>query len=137
MTEPLPQLWLITEVETIETIEVQTQKTPADPVRGERGSEDIGPQYGGRKPQVTEQITEQIKVVRKRVPLDAVALKAQMQGLLQVVGDVFDQASLQSDLQLDEIELAVEINAEGQVSLLGNGGRLADKGAIKLKFKRA
>jgi hypothetical protein len=60
-----------------------------------------------------------------------------MQGLLQVVGDVFDQASRQSGLQLDEIELAVEINAEGQVSLLGNGGKLADKGAIKLKFKRA
>lgn len=128
MTEPA-KLWLITEVETTETIEVQTDEVR----RGERGGEDIGPQFG-QKTQVTEQIKT---VVRQRVPLDAVALKVQMQGLLQVVGDVFDQASLQSDLQLDEIELAVEINAEGQVSLLGNGGKLSDKGAIKLKFKRA
>jgi hypothetical protein len=128
MTQTAAQLWLITEVETTEITEVQTDEVR----RGERGSEDVGGSFGSSR------VTEQIKtVVRQRVPLDAVALKVQMQGLLQVVGDVFDQASLQSDLQLDEIELAVEINAEGQVSLLGNGGKLADKGAIKLKFKRA
>jgi hypothetical protein len=129
MTEPAAQLWLITEVETTEITEVQTDEVR----RGERGSEDIGGSFGSSR------VTEQTKTVvqRQRVPLDAVALKVQMQGLLQVVGDVFDQASRQSGLQLDEIELAVEINAEGQVSLLGNGGKLADKGAIKLKFKRA
>ncbi len=60
-----------------------------------------------------------------------------MNGLLQVVSDVFDQANQQSGLQLDEVELSVEINAQGQVSLLGSGGSLSDKGAIKLKFKRA
>ncbi len=74
---------------------------------------------------------------RRRVPLDAAALKTQMDGLLQVIISVFDQATQQTGLQLDEVELAVEINAEGQVSILGNGGKLADKGAIKLKFKRA
>jgi len=82
-------------------------------------------------------VTEQVKtIVRQRVPLDAIALKTQMNGLLQVVGEVFAQATQQSDLTLDEVELSVEINAQGQVSILGSGGSLSDKGAIKLKFKR-
>jgi hypothetical protein len=40
-------------------------------------------------------------------------------------------------MQLDEIELSVEINGEGQMSILGTGGKAGGKGAIKLKFKRA
>ncbi|WP_416669727.1 Pepco domain-containing protein [Egbenema bharatensis] len=38
---------------------------------------------------------------------------------------------------LDEVELSVEMNAQGQVSILGNGGSLSNRGAIKLKFKRS
>lgn len=123
MADETAQLWLITEVETTETTEV---------VRGARGSEDTGGGYG--PPRVTEQVKT---IVRQRVPLDAAALKTQMNGLLQVVSDVFDQANQQSGLQLDEVELSVEINAQGQVSIMGNGGSLSDKGAIKLTFKRA
>jgi hypothetical protein len=123
MPDEAAQLWIVTEVETIETTEV---------TRGGRSSEDIGGGFG--QPRVTEQVKT---IVRQRVPLDAVALKTQMHGLLQVVGEVFDQATQQSDLHLDEVELSVEINAQGQVSILGNGGSLNDKGAIKLKFKRA
>jgi hypothetical protein len=123
MAEEAAQLWLVTEVEQIETTEV---------MRGERGGVDRSGGFG--VPRSTEQIRT---IVRQRVPLDAAALKAQMNGLLQVVSDVFDQASSQSELQLDEVELSVEINAQGQVSIMGNGGSLSDKGAIKLKFKRA
>lgn len=119
--EVATQLWLVTEVETTETVEVR---------RGERGSDDIGGGFG------LPRVTEQIKVVRQRVPLDAVALKTQMSGLLQVVSDVFEQATQQRELLLDEVELSVEINAQGQVSIMGNGGSLSNKGAIKLKFKR-
>jgi hypothetical protein len=123
MVKETAQLWLITEVETVETTEV---------VRGERGSEDTGGGFGSPK------VTEQVKtIVRQRVPLDAAVLKTQMNGLLQVVSEVFEQANQQTGLQLDEVELSVEINAQGQVSILGNGGSLSDKGAIKLKFKRA
>ncbi|MBD2019500.1 hypothetical protein H6F43_04785 [Leptolyngbya sp. FACHB-36] len=116
------QLWLTTEVEVTETVEVTS---------GKRSSDDIG---GGFGKQIAKQVT---KTVQQRVPLDAVALKAQMNGLLSVVSDVFDQANQQTGLQLDEVELSVEINGEGQVSILGNGGKLSDRGAIKLKFKRA
>ncbi|WP_416674629.1 Pepco domain-containing protein [Egbenema bharatensis] len=122
MTDEAAQLWLMTEVETTETTEV---------VRGERNGSDTGGGFG--PPRVTEQVKT---IVRQRVPLDAVTLKTQMKGLLQVVSDVFDQANQQSDLQLDEVELSVEINAQGQVSIMGNGGSLSNRGAIKLKFKR-
>jgi hypothetical protein len=123
MMDETAQLWLMTEVETIETTEV---------TRGARGNDNTGGGFG--QPRVTEQVKT---IVRQRVPLDAVALKTQMNGLLQVVSEVFDQANLQTGLQLDEVELSVEINAQGQVSILGSGGSLSDKGAIKLKFKRA
>jgi hypothetical protein len=123
MTNEPAQLWLTTEVEMTETTEV---------VRGERSGSDVGGGFGS--PRVTEQVK---KLVRQRVPLDAVALKTQMNGLLQVVSDVFDQANYQAGLQLDEVELSVEINAQGQVSLMGSGGSVSDKGAIKLKFTRA
>lgn len=123
MTDSTAQIYLLTEVETIETVEVR---------RGERdGGRDMGGGFG--LPQVTEQTKT---TVRQRVSLDAIALKTQMNGLLQVVGDVFNLANHQTGLQLDEVELSVEINAQGQVSILGSGGSLSDKGAIKLKFKR-
>ena len=75
-------------------------------------------------------------LTKKRVPLDAAALKAQMAGLLKVVGDLFDQAEEQTGMRLNEVELSVEINAEGQVSLVGTGGSVANKGGITLKFAR-
>jgi hypothetical protein len=37
---------------------------------------------------------------------------------------------------LEEIELTVEVNAEGQLGILGNGGKAGGKGGIKLKFTR-
>jgi hypothetical protein len=39
-------------------------------------------------------------------------------------------------MHLDEIELSVEINGEGKVSLIGSGAKAGGKGAITLKFKR-
>ncbi|MCP3728466.1 hypothetical protein M3I53_36080 [Paraburkholderia sp. CNPSo 3272] len=37
---------------------------------------------------------------------------------------------------LDEIELSVEVGAEGEIGLLGTGGKLSGKGSISLKLKR-
>jgi len=114
------QIWLITEVETVQPVELR---------RRERSSEDVGGGFGRRVPEVTT-------IVRKRVPLNSAVLKTEMSGLLQMVGDVFNQANHQTGLQLEEVELSVELSAEGQVSIMGSGGKLADKGGIKLKFKR-
>jgi hypothetical protein len=59
------------------------------------------------------------------------------------VGLVFDQAERQVEqqqperrLHLEEIELTVEVNAEGQLGILGSGGKAGGKGGIKLKFTR-
>ncbi|MEO1402297.1 MAG: hypothetical protein AAFV72_13780 [Cyanobacteria bacterium J06635_1] len=49
---------------------------------------------------------------------------------------MFDQATIQKELKLNEVELSVEINAEGQISLVGNGGKLCNTGGITLKFVR-
>jgi hypothetical protein len=37
---------------------------------------------------------------------------------------------------LDEIELSLEVGAEGEIGLLGTGGKLSGKGSISLKLKR-
>ena len=38
-------------------------------------------------------------------------------------------------MALEEVELMVEVNGEGQLSLLGTGGKAGAKGAMTLKFK--
>jgi hypothetical protein len=57
----------------------------------------------------------------------------------EVIGGVFREATHNAGdlggMELDEIELMVEVNGEGQLGLLGNGGRAGGKGAITLKFK--
>ena len=108
-------LWIVAEAEP-------------DAVEGERATRDTGGGYG-------QKLVEKVKTLeRKRIPIDAVALKAQMNGLLKVVGELFEQAENQTGMKLNEVELSVEINAEGKVSLVGTGGSLSNKGGITLKF---
>ncbi|WP_414579668.1 hypothetical protein [Anabaena sp. CCY 9402-a] len=61
-----------------------------------------------------------------------------MTHFLEVVGRLFNRAEQQANggMQLDEIELSVEISAEGEVKLIGNGAKAGGKGAIKLVFRR-
>lgn len=70
--------------------------------------------------------------------VSAEVLKANMGEFIEVIQETFDEAEKKSSiLELDEIELSVEINGEGQVGLWGiGGGKVGGKGAIKLKFKR-
>jgi hypothetical protein len=117
-------LWIVAETEaTEETVEMEGRRD---------GGFDTGGGFGRSR------AFEAMKTVakRQRVPLDAQALKAQMQGMLAVVNDLFDQATTSTGLQLNEVELSVEINAEGQLSLVGNGGKLGNTGGITLKFVR-
>lgn len=73
-----------------------------------------------------------------KVPLSE--LEQNMSHFLQSVGQIFRQAEQQtsrlSGIQLDEIELSVEISGEGEIKLIGTGGKAGGKGGIKLKFKR-
>jgi hypothetical protein len=114
-------LWFVTDVETSESVKF---------VEGGRGSEDVGGGFG----------TSAVQAVRKsltqRVQIDAEDLKRQIGNLTSVVTDVFDQARAETGLSLDQVELSIEVSSEGQVSILGSGGKLEGKGGIKLSFKR-
>jgi hypothetical protein len=74
------------------------------------------------------------------VEVSVSALEQKMSHFLQSVARIFHKAEQQenqsSGMRLDEIELSVEVNGEGEVKLLGTGGKAGGKGAIKLKFKR-
>ena len=65
-------------------------------------------------------------------------LEAEMSHLIEVVERLLTRAEKQTrhEIALDEIELSVEVNGEGKISILGNGAQAGGKGAIKLKFKR-
>lgn len=114
-------LWFTTETETSETVTT---------VEGGRGSEDVGGGFGSSAVQAVR------KSLTQRVRISADELKQQIGNLLSVVGDVFDQARTDTGLSLEEVELSIEVSSEGQVSILGSGGKLEGRGGITLSFKR-
>ncbi len=114
-------LWFVTEIEAAQTVEV---------AEGGRGSEDVGGGFGSSLVQQTR------KILTQRVRVDAEDLKREIGNLLTVVGDVFDQARNEAGLSLEEVELSIEVSSEGQISILGSGGKLGGSGGIKLSFKR-
>lgn len=67
-------------------------------------------------------------------------LEQEMAHLLAVVDRLLirseEKRDRKSKMELDEIELSVEINGQGQISIIGNGAAAGGKGSIKLKFKR-
>ena len=77
----------------------------------------------------------------KGVKVSVPALEQKMSRFLKSVSRIFHQAEQEtqknSGMQLDEIELSVEISGEGEIKLMGTGGKAGSKGAIKLTFKRA
>jgi hypothetical protein len=118
MTEEMPgnnTLWIVTETEIV--------VEPADE-EGRRSSRDTG---GGFN--LPRQVLEPERIVKR----DSLG---RLRHRLPIINDLFDQASTHTGLQLSEVELSVEINAEGKVSLIGTGGSLGSKGGIKLKFVR-
>ncbi|MBE9033000.1 hypothetical protein IQ266_25010 [filamentous cyanobacterium LEGE 11480] len=111
-----------------------TEESPT----GVRGGDDVGGAFEEYSPK-----RELVDRLRKRLPMPVQRLKRQVNQLVGLLSEVFDDAEAQvqqdkSDrqLQLEEIEVTVEMNAEGKLGILGNGGKAGGKGGIKLKFKR-
>ncbi len=103
----------------------------ASEISGARNSIDTGASYDNDWPE------ESTESSRKRFQVKAEDLKREMSEFLKVIEDVFDQTDREtSNVKLKEIELSVEINGEGQINLLGIGGKAGSKGAIKLKLVR-
>lgn len=97
---------------------------------GARSSSDTGGQIGGKERSPEVAATERSQV-------DVSKLKLEMQGFLKAMREMLDEADPPSaKIRLDEVELSVEINGEGQVSLFGVGGKAGGKGAMTFKFKR-
>ena len=124
MSEAIPtpeKIWIITG-------ETQTQEIPS----GARdSSRDTGGLLGDETPEVTEVVTPERKAV------EVEKLKQEMKGFLQAMREMLDEADPpNSKMRLDEVELSVEINGEGQVSLFGVGGKAGGKGGMTFKFKR-
>jgi hypothetical protein len=114
-------LWFVTDVETSESVKV---------VEGGRGSEDVGGGFGSSAVEAVR------KSLTRRVQIDADDLKRQIGNLTSVVTDVFDQTRGETGLSLDQVELWIEVSSEGQVSIIGTGGKLEGRSGIKLSFKR-
>ncbi|MDB9396272.1 Pepco domain-containing protein [Microcystis aeruginosa] len=122
MTEDIAtpsKIWIITG-------ESEIRETPT----GARSSSDIGGRLGEQKSSPEVAATERSQV-------DVSKLKLEMKGFLKAMREMLDEADPPSaKIRLDEVELSVEINGEGQVSLFGVGGKAGGKGAMTFKFKR-
>ena len=86
----------------------------AEVVRGERDGRSKGNPY--------DYVDSQpVKALRRGVAVSAEKLE-------QRTGEL-------TGMELDAIEVQVEVNGEGQLSLLGSGGKAGMKGSMTLKFK--
>lgn len=124
-------LWIIAETEVTE------EKITEEKVETEGRRSGGGDRGGGFALPRRVFESEQTVVKRDRVPIPAEKVKAQMQSLVAIVNDLFEELGSRTGLQLDEVQLSVEINAEGNVSLLGSGGKVGSKGGMTLKFVRS
>jgi len=135
---PPDKIWIITQ----EPFESTPDETTHDetPIGGvPRGSGDTGSLIGGTE--TTEEIAiskrqGELVIVKRQV--EVTKLQKEMRGFIQAMRQMLDEAeSPNSKMQLDEVELSVEINGEGNIGLMGIGGAKAGgKGGMTFKFKR-
>ena len=80
-----------------------------------------------------EEVRKRISSI-KEVRLPVSQLEENMNQFLKLIGRLFKQVDQQvgteSDMKLDEVELAVEVSGEGEVKLVA-GGKAAGKGSIR------
>lgn len=78
-------------------------------------------------------------MTRPGIPVSAAKLEQGMIDFLQTMGRVIKSAQQRATelggMELNEIELSVEVNGEGQLSLLGSGTKVGGSGAMTLRFK--
>ncbi len=120
------------EIPTPEKIWIITGETYAQEITS--GARDSSQDTGGLLGSETE-VTEVVTTERKAVEVEK--LKQEMKGFLQAMREILDEADPpDSKMRLDEVELSVEINGEGKISLFGVGGKAGGKGGMTFKFKR-
>ena len=96
---------------------------------GAKDSQDTGASYGSKPKKANTQ--------KVREFVSAQMLKSQISGFLNVIEDVFsNNLKAASEMELDEISFSLDIDANGQVSLMGNGVEVGATGGIQVTFKR-
>lgn len=120
------------EISTPEKIWIITGETYAQEITS--GARNSSQDTGGLLGSETE-VKEVVTTERKAVEVEK--LKQEMKGFLQAMREILDEAEPpDSKMRLDEVELSVEINGEGKISLFGVGGKAGGKGGMTFKFKR-
>ncbi|MEM6754817.1 MAG: hypothetical protein AAF630_17815 [Cyanobacteria bacterium P01_C01_bin.38] len=112
---------------------------PTQENRGSRnGSRDMVGIIGGDTKEIVFKRDKEGIAIVKRKSVQVAKLKQEMKSFMQAMREMLDEAEEpDSKMQLDEVELSVEINGEGQISLLGiGGGKAGGKGAMTFRFKR-
>lgn len=111
----------------------------AAPIEGQRSGRDTGGGWGT----VPRSRVDALRTFeKKRIGIKANVLKARMQDMINIANEVFaeDAQSLKAEesrgLHLEEITLSVQVNAKGELGILGTGGELGGSGGITLKFSR-
>lgn len=112
-----------------ETIRIVTDDTPQS--EGAKTGQDIAQMWDVEvQPAVSAKSGTDVSVDK---------LEQEMARFMQQVDGWFSRAEQIADMkymQLDEVELTVEINGEGKVSLFGAGAKVGGKKGITLRFKR-
>jgi hypothetical protein len=117
-----------------DVIWIVTDETPETAVpTGQKNAQDTGNPYADLEENLT------VRPQRRGVPVAAAKLEQGMSEFVEIIGRVLshtrESTKELAGMTLDEIELSVEVNGEGQLSLLGMGGKAGAKGAMTLKFK--
>jgi len=83
---------------------------------------------GALAPKVYEQVTE--------VSIDA--LKSSLDAATESLSGIFSSAFERTfgDFELNEVEMVLEVSADGRVGIMGTGAGVKGSGSIKLKFTR-
>jgi hypothetical protein len=120
---------------------VVTEAVPPDgAVRGDRSTYNV-PKNPFGELELDETAPTLPAGKRPGVPVPVEKLEQGMVDFLDTMGRVLKQAQKKASelggMELDEVELSVEVNGEGQLSLLGSGTKVGGSGALTLKFKRS
>ncbi|AFY38295.1 hypothetical protein Lepto7376_1985 [[Leptolyngbya] sp. PCC 7376] len=103
--------------------------TQAIAATGAKDGQDTGASYRSNPKKSTGQ--------KVREFVSAEMLKSQISGFLDVIEDVFsNNLKAASEMELDEISFSLDIDANGKVSLMGNGVEVGTTGGIQVTFKR-
>lgn len=77
------------------------------------------------------------RLIERRAEISPEKLKKNLASFLDSMGSAMAGVpDFLAGYKLEEIELSLEIGAEGEIGLLGTGGKLSGKGSITLKLKK-